>query len=70
MLGAAIGILLTFFLAGVVWYCIQRLLTTVPIAEPFATFLQVGIILITALFVIWAIVTLLGLAGVHVPMLR
>lgn len=70
MLGTLIGIALTLFVAGVVWYCIRLLLAQVPIAEPFATGLHIMLILIAMVIVIWLITTLLGLAGVHVPMFR
>lgn len=70
MIGTLIGILLTLVVAGVIWWAVQQLLALVPLAEPFATLVRILIVVITVLIVVWVIITLLGLAGVHVPMLR
>jgi hypothetical protein len=70
MLGAIIGLILTLIILGWLWWAITaKLLPLIPIAEPFASIIQVLIAFLLLMVVIWAIVTILGLAGIHVPLL-
>jgi len=68
MIGTLIGLVITVVVLGVIWYCVQRLLALIPLAEPFATIVHVLMILIVALIALWFIVALLGAAGIHVNM--
>jgi hypothetical protein len=70
MLGAIIGLILTLIILGWLWWAITaKLLPLIPIAEPFASIIQLLIGFLLLMVVIWAIVTILGLAGIHVPLL-
>lgn len=69
MLGAIIGLILSLIILGWIWWAITaKLLPLIPVAEPFATIIQVIIAFLMLMIVIWVIVTLLGFAGVHVPL--
>ena len=71
MLGTAIGFLFLLVILGVAWWAIVTKLYPLIqpyIGEPFATIIYVVIIIIFVLIVLWAIATLLGFAGIHVPM--
>lgn len=70
MLGAIIGLIFTLIILGVVWWALQRLIVLIPIAEPFKTIIDVLIVVLMVIVVIWVAIQLLGIAGVHVPMLR
>jgi hypothetical protein len=70
MLGTIIGLIFVCIIAGVVYWAIQQLLPLIPIAEPFATFVRVLMVVLLVVFVLWFVTILLGLAGIHVPMLR
>ena len=39
-------------------------------AEPFATLVRVLMVVLLVVFVLWFVTILLGLAGIHVSMLR
>jgi len=68
MLGSLIGLILIFIILGVIWWAVVvKLLPLIPLGEPFATIVHVLIVLLMVLIVIYAIVTLLGFAGIHVP---
>jgi hypothetical protein len=54
----------------VVYWAIQQLLPLIPMAEPFATFVRVLMVVLLVVFILWFASILLGLAGIHVPMLR
>lgn len=68
MLGAVIGLILLVTLLGVVWWAIQQLVPLIPLGEPFQTILRVLLGVLLAVIVVWFIVQLLGVAGVHVPL--
>ena len=68
MLGALIGLILLCVILGVLWWAAQELLKLIPLAEPFATIVRVLIVLVAVCIVIWALMQLLGLAGVHVAL--
>jgi uncharacterized membrane protein YwzB len=70
MIGAVIGLILLLVLLGVVWWGIQQLLPLVPMGEPFATIVRVLLVILLAVIVIYVIIQLLAMAGVHVPMWR
>lgn len=55
-------------IAGFVYWAIQQLLAQVNIAEPFRTFIRIALAAIVLLLVIWFILILLSMAGMHVPM--
>lgn len=65
---ALIGLLIVVLVAGVVWYIVtEKLLPLVPMAQPFKAIAESLIILIALAVVIWAIIWVLGLVGIHVP---
>lgn len=69
MLGAIIGLIISLIILGWLWWAITaKLLPLISIAEPFATIIQVLIAFLMLMIVIWVIVTLLGFAGIHVPL--
>ena len=68
--GTVVGIILILALLGVLWYvCVNKLWPMIDpyIAEPFKTFIVVAFIILLVIIVISFIVSLLSLAGVHVP---
>jgi hypothetical protein len=68
MLGAIIGLILTLIVLGWLWWAITaKLLPLISVAEPFATLIQVLIAFLMLMVVLWVIVTMLGIAGIHVP---
>ena len=69
MLASIIGLILTCIILGVLLYAAQLLIGKMPIAEPFATIVHVLFILLALIVVVWFLVTLLGFAGIHVPVL-
>lgn len=69
MIGTVLGIIIVVIICGVVWWGIQQLLPLIPMGEPFATILRVLMTILLVVIVIWVIIQLLGLAGVHVPLL-
>ena len=69
MIGTMIGIILVLIIIGVVWWAITQLLPMIPLPEPFARIIYVLMVLLMVFVVIWVIITLLGVAGVRVPLL-
>jgi hypothetical protein len=67
MLGSLIGLILLCIILGAVFWGAQQLLALVPLAEPFATIVRVLMVILLVVIVIYAIVTLLGFAGINVP---
>ena len=64
MLGAIIGLILTLIILGVIWWAAQQLLNLITIAEPFASVLNVlVVILIGAIVLFYAIIPLLHALG-------
>lgn len=70
MIGTLIAIIIALVILGVVWWAAQQLLALIPIAEPFATIIRVLFILLAVLIVIWVLLQLVGMAGIHVPIFR
>lgn len=70
MIGTLIGIVFALIILGVVWWAAQQLLALIPIAEPFRTIIYVLMVLILVLIVLWILVTILSMAGIHVPIWR
>jgi hypothetical protein len=66
VIGALLGIVFTLIILGVLWWAAQRLLGLVPIAEPFATIINVVLVVVMVLIVLWVIAALLGIGGIHV----
>jgi len=66
MIGTLIGIIFTLIILGVIWWGAQTLMGLLPIAEPFKTIIWVCMVVILVLIVLWILITLLGMAGVHV----
>ena len=66
MLGTLIGLILLCVVLGVLWWAAQQLLALVPLGEPFATILRVLMVLVLVCIVIWVLVQILGIGGVHV----
>jgi len=70
MIGAIISLIIAVIILGVIWWAVQQLLPLIPLAEPFATILRVLVVLLSVVIVIWVLLQILGMAGVHVPMFR
>jgi hypothetical protein len=68
MIGTVISLILLAIVLGVVFWAGQRLLALIPLEEPFRTIVYVLMVLLTVVIVIYFFVTLLGMMGVHVPM--
>ena len=66
MIGTLIGLILLCLILGVGWWAIQKLIALVPLGEPFATIIQILLVVIVVIIVVWAIIQLLGMAGIHV----
>ncbi len=69
MIGAIIGIIFVLIFLGIAWWGMQQLMPLLPIGEPFLTIIRVLLVILLAVIVIWVIIALLGMAGVHVPLL-
>jgi hypothetical protein len=54
-------------LLGVLFYCAQKLLPLITLAEPLRTILRVLIILLVAIVALYVIVELLGFFGIPPP---
>jgi hypothetical protein len=70
MIGTLISIIVLLIIVGVVWWAIQQLLPLIPLPEPFRKIIYVLMMVVLVLIVIWVILTLVGAAGVHVPLFR
>jgi hypothetical protein len=70
MISALVGLIITLIVVGVVWWAIQQLLPLIPLPEPFRRIINVLMVLILVLIVVYVLMSLLGSAGVHVPMFR
>ena len=68
MIGALLGLIFALIIIGVIFWGVMRLLALVPLAEPFATIVQVLCVVVAVIIVIWVIITLLGIAGIRVRM--
>jgi hypothetical protein len=68
MIGTVISLILLAIILGVVFWAGQRLLALIPLEEPFRTIVYVLMVLLTVVIVIYFFITLLGMMGVHVPM--
>ena len=66
MIGTIIGLIIACIVLGVVWWAAQQLLALVPLAEPFATIVRILVILVGVLIVIWILLKILAVAGIHV----
>jgi hypothetical protein len=69
MIGTIIGLILLVVILGVVFWAGQRLMALVPLEEPFRTIVYVLGVLLTVVIVIYVFIVLLGLAGIHVPVI-
>ena len=72
MIGTLVGLLITLVIMGLVWWAGQRILALIPLAEPFATLVNIVLVLIVAFIAIYFFIQILGLAGigVHLPVFR
>lgn len=68
IIGALLGLILFLVIVGVVFWAIQRVIALIPLAEPFATLVNVALVLIGVAVAILVLIWLLNLAGVHVVM--
>jgi hypothetical protein len=68
MIGTIIGLILLVVLLGVLFWAGQRLLALIPLEEPFRTIVYVLMVLLAVVVVIYVFVVMLGMAGIHVPM--
>jgi hypothetical protein len=69
MIGAIVSLIFLIVLLGVLFWAGQRLLALIPLAEPFKTILYVLIVLLTVVIVLYVLSVILGMAGIHVPVL-
>jgi hypothetical protein len=69
MIGTVIGLLLLLVFLGVLFWGGQQLIALVPMSEPFTTIVRVLIAILMVVIVIYVIIVLLGMAGIHVPMI-
>jgi hypothetical protein len=69
MIGTIIGLILLLVFLGVLFWGGQQLLALVPMSEPFSTIIRVLIAILMVVIVIYVLIVLLGMAGIHVPML-
>ena len=67
MIGALIGIIFALIVLGIVWWAIQQLLPLIPLGEPFRKIIYVLLTILMVVIVLWVIIMLLGMAGIHVP---
>ena len=70
MIGTLIGIIFALVILGVLWWALQTLMALIPIAEPFKTSIYVLCVVLLVVIVLWIMVQLLGMAGVHVNWMR
>jgi hypothetical protein len=68
IIGALIALIIALILIGVAFWAAKKLIALIPLPEPFGTLVYVLLVLIGVLVVIWVLLTLLGYAGVNVPM--
>jgi hypothetical protein len=68
MIGTLIGIIFVLVVLGILWWGIQRVLPMLPVAEPFLTVINVLLVIVAAFVALWVIASLLGMAGIHVPL--
>jgi len=68
MISTLIGLIITVIVLGVIWWCVQRLLSIIPLPTWAHTIIEVLIVLIVVIIAIWFIVALLGAVGIHVNM--
>jgi hypothetical protein len=69
MIGALISVVFVLVVLGILWWGVQRLLPMLPIAEPFLTVINVLLVIVAAFVALWVISMLLGMAGIHVPLM-
>mgnify|MGYP001604596335 CR=1 FL=1 len=69
MLVSIIGLILTCIILGVLLWAAQSLIALIPLAEPFATIVRILFVLLLVVIVIYFLITILGIAGIHVPVL-
>ncbi len=69
MLASIIGLILTCIILGVLLWAAQSLIALIPLAEPFATIVRILFVLLLVVIVIYFLITILGFAGIHVPVL-
>jgi hypothetical protein len=67
VIGALIGIIFALIVLGIVWWAIQQLLPLIPLGEPFRKIIYVLLTILMVVIVLWVIIMLLGMAGIHVP---
>lgn len=68
MLGTIIGIIFVLVILGVLWWAAQQVLALIPLAEPFRTLIRVVMVIFIVIVCLWILATILGIAGIHVPM--
>ena len=70
MIGTLIGLVFMLIILGVLWWAAQQLLALIPLGEPFATIIRVLLVVIGVLIVLWVVMQLLGVGGIHVNTFR
>lgn len=67
MISLLIHVLIILIVLGLLWWAVTRVLSVLPIAEPFRTVIYVILVLIACFIVLYL---LLPLVGMSVPSLR
>jgi hypothetical protein len=70
MLSAIIYVIVALIIAGVLWWAVNAIVAVLPIPEPIRTVINVLLIVVLVFIVVYALLQLIGGAGVHVPVLR
>ena len=68
MVSALATLVILVLLLGFGWWAIQTLIGLVPLAEPFKTIMYVVLMGILVIIVVYALIYLLGMFGVHVAL--
>ncbi len=66
MISTLIGIIIAVAVVGFLWWAIQQLIPLLPVAEPFTTIIRILLAAVVFFVVLWIIIQLLALGGVHV----
>jgi hypothetical protein len=67
MIGTVIALILVCAVLGVLVWGGQRVMATIPMAEPFRTLIYVLFVILVMVLVIYVVLTLLSAIGISVP---
>lgn len=66
MIGTLIGLLLAVIIVGVIIWGAHKIMSVIPMAEPFKTIAHVIVVIIVVIMCVYILAQLLGVAGVPV----